>query len=105
VSVNFADLPDAEKDRIYREIDQAPPGEIWRKSKPMTAADRKAFAPIRKKMGRGRPKTGRGTKVVSVSVEIGLLAEADAFAKRAGLGRTDLFVRGLRMAMGLASGG
>jgi hypothetical protein len=53
----------------------------------------------------GRPKIGKGAKVVSISVEASLLKSADAYAKREGIGRTELFVQGLRLAMGLSRAG
>jgi hypothetical protein len=98
----FHALSDEEKDRVYREIDDAPPGKLWRKSQPMTAADRKRFAPIRKKMGKkmGRPKVGAGSKVVSISVEGELLKRIDAYAKQEGVGRTELFVEAIRRRIG-----
>ena len=102
-SSSFSRLSSEEKERIYAEIDSAPVGKLWRESKPLTAADRKRFAAVRKKMG--RPKIGRGVKVVSVSVEADLLKSADAYAKRAGIGRTELFVKGLRLAMGISKAG
>jgi hypothetical protein len=37
----FDALPPAEKERIYREIDESPPGKLWDESTPPTAADRK----------------------------------------------------------------
>ena len=97
---SFDALTDAEKQKIIGDIESMPRGELWRKSKPLTAADRKRFAPIRAKIG--RPKIGKGAKVVAVSVEADLLAEADAVARREGIGRTELFVRGLRLALGKA---
>ena len=97
---SFDALSEAEKRKIIHEIEAAPQGQIWRKSRPMTAADRKRFAPIRAKIG--RPTIGKGAKVVAVSVEADLLAEADAAARRAGIGRTELFVRGLRLVLGKA---
>lgn len=96
---SFEDLSAEEKERIFREIDEAPPEKIWSESKPLTAADRRRFERVKKKLG--RPKVGKGARVVSVSVEKALLDSADAFAKREGIGRTELFVRGLRLAMGL----
>ena len=95
----FDALSAEEKEAIYREIDEAPPGKLMAESKPMTAAERKQFARVKKKMGRGRPKVGKGSKVVSVSVESELLKIADAHAKRLGIGRTELFVQGLRLAL------
>ncbi len=50
----------------------------------------------RAKRKRGRPKEGKGAKVISVSVEKGLLARADRVAKRMGISRARLIARGLR---------
>lgn len=96
---SFEDLSAEEKERIFRDIDEAPPGKLWSESKPLTAADRRRFERVKKKLG--RPKVGNGARVVSVSVEKELLDSADAFAKRQGIGRSELFVCGLRLAMGL----
>ncbi|MBI3271868.1 MAG: hypothetical protein HYZ53_22945 [Planctomycetes bacterium] len=44
----------------------------------------------------GRPREGRGVRVISVSVEKGLLASADRLAKKKRLTRARLIARGLR---------
>lgn len=44
---------------------------------------------------RGRPKLGKGVRVVSVSVEKGLLARTDRLAKKLGVKRAWLISRGL----------
>jgi hypothetical protein len=49
----------------------------------------------RAKRKRGRPKTGKGVRVVSVSIETGLLERADRLAKKLKLRRTQLIARGL----------
>jgi hypothetical protein len=86
---SFEALPDAEKDRIYDEID-ARARTIFQTGKPLTAADRKLHARARKRMG--RPMLGKaGTKIVSVTVERGLLSQADAYAKSHGMKRSELF--------------
>lgn len=48
------------------------------------------------KRKRGRPTSGEGIKVISVSLEKGLLAEADKLAKTQGVSRARLITRGLR---------
>ena len=58
------------------------------KSLPLTAAERKAWETARRKPG--RPRRGGGAKVISVSVERGLLARSDALAKKLGLSRASL---------------
>ncbi len=49
----------------------------------------------RAKRKRGRPRIGKGTQIISVSVEKGLLARADRLAKRLHLKRAELVARGL----------
>ena len=44
----------------------------------------------------GRPTKGRGARVISVSGEMGLLAQADELAERMGLSRAALIARGLK---------
>ncbi len=44
----------------------------------------------------GRPRLGKGVKVISVSLEKGLLDEADKLAKSKGVSRAGLIARGLR---------
>ena len=50
----------------------------------------------RAKRKRGRPKVGKGVKVISVSIERQLLAETDRLAKRLKVRRTTLISRGLK---------
>ena len=64
------------------------------KSRPLTAAERKAWDAARRKPG--RPRRGAGAKVISVSVERGLLARSDALARELGVSRASLIERGLR---------
>jgi hypothetical protein len=64
------------------------------KFKPLTARERAEWEAI--KRGRGRPKVGKGAKVVSVSIERDLLARTDKAAKKAGVSRAKLVAAGLR---------
>jgi hypothetical protein len=70
---------------------------VFDKFKPLAAADRRRFARAEKKMA--RPKIGQAAKVISVSVEQGLLQRADAWAKDHDLSRAQLVARGLELAM------
>ena len=100
----FDALPAEEKERIYQEIDQSKPGELWARSRAPTAAEQTRLDRIAKKMG--RPKIGKGVKIVSVSVEADLLKMANAYAKRAGIKRAELFTQALRSFLpGAASAG
>jgi hypothetical protein len=44
----------------------------------------------------GRPRKGLGAKTISLTVEKGLLARSDAYAKRLGISRAELVQRGLQ---------
>jgi hypothetical protein len=69
----------------------------FEKGRPLTAADRKLFAKARK---RGRPRIGLGSEKVRVTIERGLLKEADAYAKASHISRSELIARGLRAVIG-----
>ena len=95
----FLALSDAEKERIYQEIDGKTTEQLIAESKPLTPAQRARWRKVKKNLG-GRPKLGRhGTEIVSVTVEKGLLRKANAYARANGLKRSQLFSRGLRLAM------
>src|SRR5512146_1201671 len=88
----FLALPDEEKERQCKEFDKP---FVFEKARPLTAAQRKEWERA-KARGRGRPRVGNGVKVISLSVERGLLAEADARAKALGISRAELFARGVQ---------
>jgi hypothetical protein len=52
---------------------------------------------------RGRPIVGKGVKVVSISLEKGLLAKADKLARRLGISRARLVARGLETLIAMNS--
>ena len=86
----FLALPDEEKERQWKEFDKEYIADTF---KPLTPAQRAQWERAKR---RGRPKVGAGAKVISLSVEMGLLKEADAAAKANGLSRAEVFARGLR---------
>ena len=65
--------------------------------RPATPAERRKFNRVRRKMG--RPIIGKGAIRVLVTVEKGLLKEADKFAKQNGLKRAHMVAKGLRLVM------
>ena len=98
----FEAIPDAEKDRIYAEID-AHADRLAESAKPLTPRQRKAWSRARKRMG--RPKLGRnGTSIISVTVEKALLKQANAYAKANGINRSELVTVGLRLALARQTG-
>jgi hypothetical protein len=62
--------------------------------KPLTAANR-----AQHRKARGRPMIGKGAKIVPVSIERQLLSQADAFAQRHKLKRSEMVAQGLRLVM------
>jgi hypothetical protein len=65
--------------------------------RPATPAERRKFNRVRRRMG--RPKVGKGATRVLVTVEKGLLKEADKFAKQNGMKRAHMVAKGLRLVM------
>jgi hypothetical protein len=62
--------------------------------KPMAAVARRRWERARRKPG--RPKRGKGVKVISVSVERELLSRSDDLARNLGVSRASLIERGLK---------
>jgi hypothetical protein len=92
----FLALSDEEKEAEYAKLDQGIDPSEWR---PLSPAERKRWNKIQKGLQRGRPTIGAGAKVMSVSIERGLLEKADAFAKRHKLKRSQMVAQGLRLVM------
>ena len=86
----FMALPDREKERLWKSFDNVRPSD----TRPLTPEERKLWERARRK--RGRPKTGNGVRVISLSVERGLLDRADSYARRNGMTRAALFSQGVR---------
>lgn len=97
----FIALPDSEKERIYQELEDETPEERHARSRPLNAEERKQWKRFKAKMG--RPKVGKGAKTISLTVEAGLLKQADAYAKRHGISRAKLVAEGLKAVMGSAA--
>jgi hypothetical protein len=101
-AVEFEALSDAEKEAVYQSVDREIP---LSETRPPTRAERAEFERWRRRAiaehrrRRGRPKIGKGTKVVSVSLEMDLLAASDGFAKRNGVKRSEMVAAGLRAVM------
>lgn len=68
--------------------------------KPLTPEQRKLWERAKRKGRPGRPRIGQGSKRVLVSIEGGLLKEADRFAKKHGLTRAALVSQALKQVLG-----
>jgi hypothetical protein len=97
----FIALPDTAKERAVRALDKESLAESLARSRPLNEEDRRRWGRFKSKMG--RPKVGKGAKTISLSVERGLLARADAFAKKHGMSRARLVAAGLKAIIGDAA--
>src|SRR5690349_4358034 len=97
----FIALPDAEKERIFNEIEAESPEDRLARSRPLNAEERRQWKRFKAKMG--RPKVGKGAKTISLTVEKGLLARADAYAKKHGISRARMVAEGLKAVLGEAA--
>ncbi len=68
---------------------------------PKTAAD--IAQQRRAKNKGGRPRKGLGARTISLTVERGLLARSDAYARRLGISRAELIQRGLNAIVPVSS--
>ncbi len=97
LTTDFSALPDAEKDKVFAEIESKTPQQILAESRPLNAEERVFWKRIKKKMG--RPKVGKGSKIITMSIELDLLQRATRFAKKNGLNRSALIAQGLETVM------
>ena len=93
--MNTAELAEA-----TREYDE--PFAALRQSTPLTLAMRAAHRRAAKH-ARGRPRVGKGAAKLYISMERGLLKEADSYARKHGLSRSQLIADGLRAIIGSAA--
>jgi hypothetical protein len=98
---DFQALSDAEKEKIWREIDAQSPQESLRQSRPLNSKEKRQWRKLKRKLG--RPMIGKGTTNISVSMERELLKKADSFARAHGLSRSELIASGVRAVIGSAA--
>lgn len=85
----FEALAEAEKQKIINDLENH--REKFRKP---TRAELVELEPLVNKVG--RPKVGKGSKAVTVTIERDLLQRADALARAAGMKRSEFFTLGLQ---------
>lgn len=90
----FIALSDQEKEAEVAPYENGTDRTKWR---PLTPAQRRQWAGIKRTAG--RPRVGQGAKIVPVSIERGLLKKADSFARRHKLKRSQMVAQGLRLVM------
>lgn len=93
---DFEALPDSEKERIFKELDNLPPAQI-KSARRLTLREERALYQPPKNKG-GRPKLGKGgTRIISASLERELLKRADRYAKSHGMKRSQVLSEGLKL--------
>lgn len=97
-AASFEALPDSEKNRIFQEIEDGTPEQRLADSRPLNKEERAWWREWKRRRG-GRPKVGQGSKMIALTVELGLLKRADSFAKAKGLKRSELFAKGVELVM------
>jgi hypothetical protein len=90
-AVEYPEMPLAELRAATKDLDREMVADEFR---PMGPAERARWERARRKPG--RPRRGAGAKVISVSVERGLLVRSDALARNLGITRASLVERGLK---------
>ncbi|HEY8749196.1 MAG TPA: hypothetical protein VIM11_14535 [Tepidisphaeraceae bacterium] len=91
-------MTDAQRAKLAAELEAETPEQRLARSKPLNAEQRAFWRKIKKKMG--RPRIGKGSKPISLTLEKDLLKRADRFAKQHGLKRAEMIAQGLRAVMG-----
>jgi hypothetical protein len=94
----FDALSDADKEKVWESYNRPIPQSELR---PLNSRERAIVRQQKRKMG--RPTIGQGVKVISLSVEKGLLKRADTYAKLHGMKRAELFTQGLLTVLPKAS--
>jgi hypothetical protein len=91
----FIALSDAKKAEIIAKIDAQTPEQRVANSRPLNPRDRAKWAAFKSRAARHAPETSDVQKV-SINVEQSLLKEADRYAKKHKLNRSQLFARSLQ---------
>ncbi len=94
----FDALSPQDKEKVWEYYDRIIPSSELRDPTPEEAAIIRRQRHRNRKVG--RPRVGKGAKMVAVTVELGLLKRADAFAKKHGMKRAEMIARGLLSVMG-----
>jgi hypothetical protein len=89
----FIALPDSEKDRIAAEFDRAFVADTFQ---PLTPEERRFWQRARR---RGRPRVGKGSQRITVSIERSLLKQIDSHARAQRLSRSEFLARSAQAAM------
>ncbi len=95
-TINFDELSDEEKERIYEEAVNS----RLEDDKPLRDVDRKLLASAARRAAHGRPKVGRGSKRIQVTMEASLLESVDKRAGELGMSRAKFLARAAEKMLG-----
>jgi len=93
----FQEMTAAELREATKEFDQ---DFVFERGRALTPKMKAQWGRIKKR--RGRPPVGIGATKIRISVERGLLKQADSFAKRLHVSRSELIARGIRAVIAAA---
>jgi hypothetical protein len=88
--ISFDDLSEAEKEVVFQACESVRPEDGRR----LNAADKRMHRSAG--LRAGRPKIGRGSKRINISMERGLLGTADRFARKHGMTRARLIAESVQ---------
>lgn len=94
--LKYSEMSEEELAEATREFDRPLATDEFR---PLSRTERAQW----RRAVRGRPKIGKGSKPVQITVERGLLEKADRLARRMGLSRSELIGSGLRVLLAAAA--
>jgi len=94
----------SEYDRFLALSDSQKNKEVARYDREMPGLPGKALTPAEKALhtrarGRGRPRIGKGSKTIALTMELDLLRRADERAKSEGISRAQLIAKGLQLVL------
>ena len=93
----FAARSASEKEAVYLDCDDP---DVALRAKPLSPRMKKLWE-LAKRKG-GRPRIGQGATRVLISIERGLLEDADALARHQKITRSQLFSRGVKAVLAVA---
>jgi hypothetical protein len=96
----YAEMNTGELAEATKEFDEP---FVMDRGRPLNAAERAQHRRAAKR-GRGRPRIGKGSERINITIERDLLAQADALALRRKLGRSEIIATALKFLIGRKAG-
>lgn len=93
VAKSYSEMTTRELAEATREFDEP---FVMDRGRPLNAAERSLHR-LAAKRGRGRPKIGKGSERINITIERNLLARADAVARQQKIGRSEMIASALKL--------